>query len=200
MPRITPFGISALSKSNNAAAYNGEVMCNKMTGEIAVKTPKGDTVSYNYFSRLRTTIDDLTQSSAAYGLRGNIYTIKPDNISLPVVIDNTFEPISADFLYKDMKSIIFAVNVDGIINASNLIDKTVIDMVYADYTLTIKTSDNGSTSITKHIPVQDMINDHITLPKNTTSINISDFNISVDTSITDTHTVILNNMLIFIEE
>ena len=72
MPRLTPFGMSALSRYNRDIAYNNEIMCEKNLGEMLVKSSTGDTISYNYFTRLSTSIDELTISSANFNKLGSI--------------------------------------------------------------------------------------------------------------------------------
>ena len=77
------WAISLLSKSNLEFAYNEEVMIDKNTGEIVVKTATGDAISYNYLSRLEGNIMEARHSSSNVGVFGSFYNITFDDRTLP---------------------------------------------------------------------------------------------------------------------
>ena len=114
------YGISALSKSRFTDAYNEEIMIDKMTGEILVKTPHGDVVSYNYNSRISSALQAIRVAADKVGVYGDIYSIKFDG-QCPMVIESgqnyAAESVSIPFtknvfmFYIDMDSI--AINETG---------------------------------------------------------------------------------------
>lgn len=188
MARITPFGISALSKSNHKYAYMNEVMCNKDIGEMAVRTREGDTVSYNYFTRLTTSINLLTQVSAFYGINGMIYTLTIPDVDLPTVIsDDTVYNFTCD---KPAKKLIFAVDADAVKTEENVISHELIDNVRVSFTI------NG---IEINHLIQDITSVVIELPERVESFTISDFKLYVDDAEITDYTLYLNNILCLIE-
>lgn len=196
MARITPFGISALSKFNKDVAYLNEIMCNKETGEILVKSPSGDTISYNYFSRLRANIEALSTASLFYCSDGDIYAISPNDIELPSVINTVDIDINTRFNIPNANGMIVTADIVAINIAENEISASIVDAVYLDYTITIGYRDGTNETITKHILVQDMISDFIVFKPEVLSVTLSNASIQVDG---DTQYVkILNNMLLFI--
>lgn len=73
-------GISALSKQNRSIAYNQELLVDKLTGELLIKTDNGDVVSYNYNARLAHHIDMVMMRAQNAGICGKIYSVIPDNV------------------------------------------------------------------------------------------------------------------------
>lgn len=81
-------GISYISdKENLDTIYNEEIIVDKVTGEVLVKTPTlGNVISYNYHTRFNNHIQKLISDSTLHGiLRGVIVEITPDDMSLPTV-------------------------------------------------------------------------------------------------------------------
>lgn len=89
------FGISLLSKKNKDKAYPEEVMIDKDTGEIVVKTSdEGDVVSFNAMARRQQAIERMKLKSNNLNVFGNIYEIESNYNELPFKLSNgsTFEP------------------------------------------------------------------------------------------------------------
>lgn len=103
------FGISLLSKSRFKKAYLEEVLIDKNTGEILVRTPEGDVVSFDYSSRRDYKIDEFRSKANHMGIYGDYYEImfNMDNentpnddtddeyTSLPMMVDVNVEYIDA---------------------------------------------------------------------------------------------------------
>lgn len=78
-------GISYISdKSNLSDLYNEEILIDKLTGEVYVKTPKGNVISFNYLTRRNTHLYTLMSNTYAHAmLKSLIMEITPDNMSYP---------------------------------------------------------------------------------------------------------------------
>lgn len=79
-------GISYISdKSDLPSLYNEEILVDKLTGEICVKTPtKGNVISYNYLTRFNTHIQRLISNTYAHAMiNSQIVKITPDNMVYP---------------------------------------------------------------------------------------------------------------------
>ena len=81
------FGISLLSKDRFSDAYNEEVMIDKSSGEVLVKTPDGDVISYNYNSRLKSHIIEMKAIANNLSVYGDILNIEFDDIIAPFVME-----------------------------------------------------------------------------------------------------------------
>ena len=187
MARKTPFGISALSKSNHEHAYLNEVMCNKDIGEMALRTNDGDTVSYNYFSRLTTSINTLNHISTFYGIDGMIYSINPTDTSFPMVISDTDTfTFECD---KSAKKLIFMVDADAVVVEENQISEDIIDDLRVSFNI-------GDISIDTLI--QNLSSEVIELPEQVDSFTVTDFQLYVENPISD-NIIYINNILCLIE-
>jgi hypothetical protein len=187
MARVTPFGISALSKSNHEHAYLNEIMCNKDIGEIAVRTKGGDTASYNYFAGLTSSINLLTQASAFYCMDGMIYSLSIPDKTMPMVLGDgdVFEFVCD----KPAKRLIFAVDASAVKTEENMISESLIDDVHVSFKI-------GDISIDNL--VQNLSSEVIELPNMVDSFTISDFEIYV-TNVEGDYTLYLNSILCLIE-
>lgn len=186
MARKTPFGISALSKSNYEHAYLNEIMCNKDIGEMAIRTKDGDTVSYNYFTRLTSAINHLTHISAFYGIEGIIYSLSIPDTTFPTVLsDDSVYTFECD---KPAKRLIFAVDADAVLTEENVISQETIDTLRVSFKIGDITIDNL---------IQNLSSEVIELPERVESFTISDFRIYTD--VTSDYTLFLNNILCLIE-
>jgi hypothetical protein len=79
-------GISYISdKSDLPSLYNEEILVDKLTGEICVKTPtKGNVISYNYLTRFNTHIQRLISNTYSHAMiNSQIMKITPDNMVYP---------------------------------------------------------------------------------------------------------------------
>ena len=105
------FGISALSKSRIADAYKEEIMVDKATGEFLVKTPEGDTVSYNHTLRVDNALELLKKNSENNSLYGDIYQLTLDDVVFPVTTTADTNLLTTTQTITDEMSS-FMINVD----------------------------------------------------------------------------------------
>lgn len=81
------FAISALSKNNKEYAYEEEILVDKNTSEILIKTPNGDIVSFGYSNRLKSNLDALKNTANYLKIFGNIYSVEfGDTVILPSTV------------------------------------------------------------------------------------------------------------------
>lgn len=107
-------GLSLLSKSRMSDAFAEEVMIDKKTGEIAIKTTDGDTISYDYITRKNLTINLLINRLQLKGVCKNIYELTNDSLQFPLVVEENTNILSSNerfdgsidsfMLYIDMSS------------------------------------------------------------------------------------------------
>lgn len=117
------FGISLLSKDRFTEAYNEEVMIDKLTGEVLVKAPTGDTISYNYNSRLKSHIVETRAIANNLSVYGDIISIEFDNINAPFTMEFDRDYIVNDLVipYNNCKNVLFNADIDAItINTSGI--------------------------------------------------------------------------------
>lgn len=114
------FGISLYSKSNYATAYNEEVLIDKKTGEILIKTPDGDTISYNYNARISSHITSTKIDANNLGIYGDIINVKFDNIICPFVMDydTNYLDTPLDIPYA-CERLLIHVDIDALTTESN---------------------------------------------------------------------------------
>ena len=110
------FGISLLSKDRFHDAYNEEVMIDKLTGEVLVKTPTGDTISYNYNSRLKSHIIETKAIANNVSIYGDIISIEMDDKYAPFMMefDNNYIINETIFPYPKCKKILFNIDIDAL--------------------------------------------------------------------------------------
>ena len=110
------FGVSLLSKNRFNDAYPEELMVDKLTGEVLVKTPTGDTISYNYNSRLKTHIVETKSIANNVSVYGDIISIEMDDKYAPFTMDYDTNYITEEliFPYENCKKILFNVDIDAI--------------------------------------------------------------------------------------
>lgn len=195
MPRLTPFGMSALSRYNRDIAYNNEIMCEKNLGEMLVKSSTGDTISYNYFTRLSTSIDELTISSTNFNKLGSIYSITPTDTDLPSLLRDNVLPTSCT-LPDSGDGLIISMDLTAIKIATNEISTDLIDKITAKYTVSYVDKDNVTHTIQKELLTNNMVYDYIDFGDESTSIGISDITLELDTE--EDYAIILNNILVFV--
>ena len=81
------FGFSLLSKENHHIAYLEEVMIDKRSGEIVIKTPETDLISYDFNSRVKSHIIDIKTFANNVGAYGDICIVDFDNKTCPFIMD-----------------------------------------------------------------------------------------------------------------
>ena len=197
MSRATPFGISALSKSNRSGAYANEIMCDKNIGEMLIETAKGDAVSYSYYSRLKTMTNSITTTALKHCKTGYIYSIIPDDMILPCKLDNLV--LSTNHSYNGGSGIMVTVDILGVTDNENMMSDKLIDSITASYTIIYTDKNNITHTITKNELVNNMIYDYIDLREPMKEISISDITLTVNTN-SEHYSIILNNILVFVSK
>ena len=117
MATVGRFGTSALSRSKKEFSRNEEIMMNKETGQVLIKTPDGtDIISYDSIARLRSHINSVTLLAQTNGLRGDIHSIEFDDIELPEKIQEDTNLLASPLTVKtgNLKRFLFSVDVDAI--------------------------------------------------------------------------------------
>lgn len=212
------FGFSLLSKSNNKIAYPEEVMVDKLTGDFAIKTPLGDTISYNYNTKLNEHMKSARQDANSLSIYGNIYNIPFSNRVMPLSMTkdsaNLYESV---YIRGNIKRFVLHADIDSVkIN----VDEFSMDRYYGIATFGIKIHyDDNSISevLLKNVNTIDMndtifdlstTNDYTNLDtsKGILGIEITQFDITGNTdakknpmnAIEVRH--ILNSLFIIVEE
>lgn len=218
MPRL---GISVLSKDNVSVAYEEEVMCNKRTGEFLVKTTDGDSMSYQYFSRLRSHEYNAEKLARDYGLVTraghdvNIYSISADttvdnttvNLVLPdtVLLDTNYiiTPIEMTGI---VERFIISVDLDSVIVESGNVAKDLFDGINATVVMKAYQTSGDTDTLLETVT--------LTAPLSTIGSKLNEFSTSTITDATymsleqitftrdasaDTIRTVLHSMMIVVE-
>ena len=113
---IDRFAISLLSKSRKSDAMTQEVMINKETGEILVKSDTDFVISYDKNARLNSHIDKMTNFCYVSNVLGNMYELNFDNYDLPSVVPENVNLLSAETaLYPSkISKLIISLDLDNI--------------------------------------------------------------------------------------
>ena len=88
MSIMNRYATSALSKQFKEKAVCEEILIDKQTGEIQVKSADGNIVSYNAMARLGSHVAILSFNSINADNYGNIFEFEPTHIDLPARIGN----------------------------------------------------------------------------------------------------------------
>lgn len=118
------FGISLLSKDRYKNAYNEEVMIDKQTGQILIKTPElnhGDIISYDYNSRITSHITTIKSIANNVSVYGDIVSINFNDDVTPFIMEYSKNHITTpiDIMYNNCKKAIFHADIDAITVNSN---------------------------------------------------------------------------------
>jgi hypothetical protein len=110
------FALSALSRSNKASAVNEEILMDKETGQVLVKTPNGDIISYDSIARMKNHIDLVTKIAQDNGLKGDLHVLEFENMELPSKISEDTNLLSSSLTLKtnNLKRFLISVDVDTI--------------------------------------------------------------------------------------
>lgn len=123
------YGISLLSKNRYAEAYNEELMIDKSTGEILVKTTTGDVISYDYNSRVNNAIRNLRANALELGVFGTIGSITFDNQYPFVVSANTNYMAAPLTINTSNMRILFHIDMDSVkINSNGFSNERGVDV------------------------------------------------------------------------
>lgn len=117
------FAISLLSRSNKAQSVAGEVMMDKATGQLLVKTLSGDIISYDSTARNRSHISDVTNMAMMNGIRNQIAQVDFENIELPGVLSENTNILLSQLLVKSgsPKRLLLSLDLDTIETATGAI-------------------------------------------------------------------------------
>lgn len=110
------FALSALSKSRKSSAVNEEILMDKETGQVLVKTPNGDVISFDYISKLRSHIDVVTGLSLEKGVTGDINLVEFENLDLPSKVKENVNLLTSSLLLKsnNLKRFLISLDVETI--------------------------------------------------------------------------------------
>ena len=195
------YGISLLSKNRYAEAYNEELMIDKSTGEILVKTAGGDVISYDYNSRVSNAIRNLRENALELGVFGTIGSITFDN-QYPFVVSAGKDCMHGSLeIHTGPHKILFHIDIDSVKINSNGFSNERVDpeltigykILGQDGDLTLETIESV---LTKKVSEW---NKHVVVPgwnNDTTSIVITRFYLNEDAGIRH----ILNGFYIVIDD
>lgn len=110
------YGISALSKKFKINAVPNEIMIDKETGEVQVKSPNGNIFSYNYISRLNAHIDTVKFNAYNADVYGKIYDIVIENKDLPMTVNKEENLLDGDLgiSISNFKAFMLSIDLDSI--------------------------------------------------------------------------------------
>ena len=133
------FGISLLSKERSSEAYNEEIMIDKFTGEVLIKSKDGDVISYNYNSRLKSQLSAIKITANNMSVYGDIvapFTMEYDKnyILSPIILP-----------YPNCKKILFNADIDPI-SISNVGVSHDMNNMVVELSLSLYYSDNSTTT------------------------------------------------------
>lgn len=198
------WGISTLSKENRSIAYAEEVMMNKKTGELLIKTPENDIISYNYNSRLKTHLDVVTLMAYNLGIYGKIYSVDLTDLDLPNVLDFNKEISTSMTFDEDYTRCMISFDIDCLTVTENGLTN-IRHMPDINYEITRGTTSGNDVTET-YTEESVILNEFNTRIFNTTKLDTFNtidfkFNISKNDGFLDggKYRLILNSILIIVE-
>lgn len=111
------WAISALSKVNKAFAVNEEILIDKNTGEILIRTPDGNIISYDSLARFKAHKEYLILHAENLRVTGSLGNIKSDTIEFPDIVGDAVNIIGATPLVikaSGINKILISVDIDCI--------------------------------------------------------------------------------------
>lgn len=158
-------GLSYISdKVNLSDIYNEELIVDKSTGEVLVKTPElGNVISYNYHTRYNNHILKLTTMSFEHCLsQMSIYQVDNDDIVYPN-IDNAFNKNLVDSgisITHGCNAVVISIDIDSVdVQAAKLSTKKSSDIL-VEYRIVSEYLGVENESYSGTMSVHD-INDHV---------------------------------------
>lgn len=115
---LNRFGISALSKRNKDLAVDGEMMLDKSTGEVLVKSVgEGYVISFDAMARTKSMLEDVDHMNRIMNMKGKVYQINLDHLHLPLVVNYDENLLANSITLKlgSLERMLFHVDVDEII-------------------------------------------------------------------------------------
>lgn len=129
MSKSGRFGITFRSIDNYVGTYKKELMVNHLTGEVSIRTPESDVISYNYISRTKNFIDNLTLSAINVDIKGDMYKIELHDTIMPAIA-----PFDTNILNNEIsipattKKVLVALDMDTVLFNADTITKDLIGM------------------------------------------------------------------------
>ena len=196
------WGISLLSKSKYPRAYREEVMINKLTGEVLVKTPEGDVVSYGYLSRYQAHISEATNAAYAMNIYGPMYRVELTGVTYPDVVSLDTNLIEDEpiVIASSYRKFMLSIDVDVIkIEDNELVNPGIDPTVAISYSVK-KNGSYGTEEI--YLSTVSELNKHIFELGSDPIEELSIINITlgIDSSVDSTVRAILSNMILVVEE
>lgn len=116
------FAISLLGKERKSDAVNTEVIIDKETGEIQVKTASGKVISYNYNARFTEHVNTFTFNSYNADIYGTLYDVEIDALDLPAVVQKSTNLLDSaiPLTTKAFKSFMISIDLEAIHNDEKL--------------------------------------------------------------------------------
>lgn len=116
MGQYNRFAISALSRSNKKSAIPEELMVHKKTGQILIKTPAGDIISYDSIARLNNHINMVEAKAYLFNMKGEMYYIDIPSIEFPEVINESTNILDSSVsLGAGIERIFISVDLDSLV-------------------------------------------------------------------------------------
>lgn len=113
---LNRFAISFLSKEYADQALLEEVMIDKRTGEILIKTPNGMVISYDSIARRRSTITDATDCAMTQNMIGNMYELSLEEYDLPAIVPYNENILANSIsLKQNLSKVLFYIDIDEIV-------------------------------------------------------------------------------------
>lgn len=175
------FGISALERESRSIALNGEIMINRETSQVLIKTPiKGDIISFDYLNRMNSHIYNAATNCQLLDFYGDMCGVELTNIELPEVINEDTTILDAPleiFSTTKLKKFMISIDLDCV-EMSNILDKPIEKECVISINITLK-SDNEIKTATIALPLSQFNNNVINSISYVTSTN-DNFTVTID--------------------
>lgn len=203
------FAVSARSKKNGSTAFNEELLVDKDTGEMLVKTPLGDIISYNYFSRLRNSLNAATNVANTLDIIGKIYSVNLNEYILPCKIDFDINIINEPHIVTGSSTDTFTkfailLDLDSVmpINGSFVLESELDPTIHLEVKIT--SLDGTVHDVVIEKPLKEMNNSvHSAIYSDMKATQLSITNITIiNNSVIDTSSIrnILSNIILIIDK
>ena len=180
MVRKNRFWIWLVSKRNWEDGWDEEMMVDKETGEVLIKSPDGNILSYPYMARLNNHIDAFSDKINDMGLKGFMSMMVNSTNTLPMRIDFNDNIIEEPVLLgSELKQVMVSVSSDSIITTG--ITPRIVQVPF-NYSIELRDPDDNIVS---------NYNYEVTYDESLTKIlNINTYDVDYDKAyITDIHLV-----------
>lgn len=199
------FGISFLSKKNLKDAWTEELLVHKHTGEVLIKTPDNDVVSYNSISRRRQHIADVQAKANILGIGGAVYELDVSDTSfqLPDVIPPKTNIIGDNPVIQGYyEKFLLSVDVDSFMFNENEVSTSYLD-TNVMFTIALRSGGIDIAYINKTMKASELSNTVFKTSDFTESvvdeIQLSGLLFTTDENSTNVRTI-LNSVLMVVDE